>query len=128
MPIRFKYDAERELLINIGEGSIGIEDIDALREERRQAGIPQSVRHTLSDMRGAHFDFDIATLKEHEVGLSEEEFAGNRQVEIVDDPRTTAFLLSWRRWLPEGVLVEVVSSPEAAYEWLGVEWVEGDLD
>jgi len=128
MPIRFHYDAERELLINIGEGSIGIEDIDRLREERRQAGVPRSVRHTLSDMRRARFDFDIATLKEHESGLSEEEFAGNRQAEIVDDPRTTAFLLSWRRWLPEGVLVGVFSTPEAAYEWLGVTRVEGDLD
>ena len=128
MPIRFRYDADRKLLIHIGVGLVSIEDIEVLREERRRAGVPPSVPHTLTDMRNAHFDFDIATLKDHEEGLPAEDYAGTRHAELVSEPKATAMLLIWKNWLPEGVLVEVFYTPEAAYVWLGVEPADGDLD
>ena len=128
MPITFRYDPERDLLIHIGVGPVSMADIDSLRQERQEAGVPWPVYHTLSDMRRATFAFDIATLKEHEQAVSEEELAGVRQAEIAADPKTTAILLIWREYLPEGVLVEIFSTVEAAYEWLGVEPRDGDLD
>ena len=35
MPIRFRYFPSRDLLIHVGEGTVSIEEIEALRGERR---------------------------------------------------------------------------------------------
>ncbi|MEZ4389069.1 MAG: hypothetical protein R3D98_16105 [Candidatus Krumholzibacteriia bacterium] len=128
MPIRFRYDVERDLLIHIGEGHVGIEDIKDLREERRRAGVPRRVANTLTDFRRARFDFDIETLRAYEADLPEDEYAGARHAEIVVDPHPTAILLLWKNWLPDGITVEIFTSAEPAYRWLGVERRDGDLD
>ena len=128
MPIRFRYDPERDLLIHIGVDRLGIEDIQDLREERHRAGIPRRVAHTLTDFRRARFDFDIETLKAYEEGFTGEEYAGARHAEIVVDPHPTAILLLWKNWLPDGITVEIFTSADPAYRWLGVERRDGDLD
>ena len=128
MPIRFRYDPERDLLIHIGVGRLGIEDIQDLREERRRAGIPRRIAHPLTDFRRAQFDFDIETLKVYEKDFTEDEYAGARHAEIVVDPHPTAILLLWKNWLPDGVTVEIFTSADPAYRWLGVERRDGDLD
>jgi hypothetical protein len=128
MSIRFRYHAERDLLVHVGDGHVGIEDIRDLRARRRSEGVPRSVARTLTDMRRAVFDFDIATLRAHEEGLAADEFAGAKHAEVVVDVHPTAILLLWKQWLPDGVHVEVFSTIEAAYEWLGVEYREDDLD
>jgi len=128
MPIRFRYDAERDLLIHIGDGRVGIEDIQDLREKRRQAGVPRRVANTLTDFRRAHFDFDIETLKAYEENLPEDDYSGARHAEIVVDPHPTAILLLWKKWLPDGITVEIFTRAEPAYQWLGVERRDGDLD
>jgi hypothetical protein len=128
LSIDFRYDASRQLVIHIGVGPVSIDDIDSLRSRRRSAGVPAAVPYTLTDMRRAYFDFDTTALKAHEKGLPEDEYAGHRQAEITTDPKTTAILMVWRNWLPRGVLVEIFSTPEAAYDWLGVAPQDGDLD
>lgn len=128
MPIRFRYDPERDLLVHVGEGRVGIDDIEDLRARRREAGIPSRVGNTLTDMRRAEFDFDVTTLREHEEGLPSDEYAGARHAEIVDDPWRKAILLLWREWLPDGIRVEVFEDLDEAYRWLGVKPREGDLD
>ncbi|MEZ4389071.1 MAG: hypothetical protein R3D98_16115 [Candidatus Krumholzibacteriia bacterium] len=128
MPIRFRYHPDRDLLIHVGEGAVTIEEIEALRRERREAGVPASVAHTLTDMRRAHFAFDPAALKANEQGRSSDHYGGTRHAELVDDPHPTAILLLWKTWLPAGVVVEVFSTVPAAYAWLGVEPRDGDLE
>jgi len=128
VPICFRYDSERDLLIHIGVDRLGIEDIQDLREERRRAGIPRRVAHTLTDFRRAEFDFDIETLKAYEKDFTGDEYAGTRHAEIVVDPHPTAILLLWKNWLPDGVTVEIFTSADPAYRWLGVERRDGDLD
>jgi len=46
----------------------------------------------------------------------------------VVDPHPTAILLLWKNWLPDGVTVEIFTSADPAYRWLGVERRDGDLD
>jgi len=128
MPIRFRHDPERDLLIHVGVGRVGIDDIGNLRAERRAAGIPSNVGNTLTDMRRAEFDFDILSLRDHEEGLPADEYAGSRHAEVVDDPWRKAILLLWREWLPDGIRVEVFEDVDEAYAWLGVEKREGDLE
>jgi hypothetical protein len=128
MPIHFRYDASRQLVIHVGVGPVSLDDIETLRVQRRNAGVPSPAPFTLTDMRRAYFDFDTTALKAHEKGLPEGEYAGHRQAEITVDPKTTAILMVWRNWLPRGVLVEIFSTPEAAYRWLGVVPHGGDLD
>ncbi len=128
MPINFRYDASRQLVIHVGSGPVSLADIENLRARRRQAGVPAAVPHTLTDMRHAYFSFDTAALKAHEQGLPKDEYAGFRQAEITTDPKTTAILMIWRNWLPRGVSVEIFSTPAAAYWWLDVEPHAGDLD
>ena len=128
MPIRFRYDPDRDLLIHVGVGRLGIEDIRDLRDERREAGVPSRVAHTLTDFRRAEFEFDIETLQEYEAGVAEEEYAGTRHAEIVVDPHPTAILLLWKNWLPDGITVEIFTGAEPAYRWLGVERRDGDLE
>ena len=128
MPLLFRFDPDRDLLIHIGHGLVSIEDIGEVRQARTRAGVPAAVYHTFNDMRDARFDFDMATLRAHESDVSTDDLAGYRQAELVTDPETTAMLMIWKKWVPEGVLVEIFSTPNAAYEWLGVEEREGDLD
>jgi hypothetical protein len=128
MPIRFRYDPDRDLLIHVGVGRLGIEDIQGLREQRRQAGVPPRVRHTLTDFRRAEFEFDIEELRAYEAGVSGDDYAGARHAEIVVDPHPTAILLLWKDWLPDGITVEIFQSADPAYRWLGVEHRPGDLD
>ncbi len=128
MPIRFKYFPSRDLLVHVGEGAVSIEEIEVLRSERRARGIPGSVAHTLTDMRRSHFEFDLKELQANENGRPESDYAGIRHAELVADPHDTAVLLMWKKWLPGNVKVEVFSTPERAYAWLGVEQNEGDLD
>lgn len=128
MPIRFRYHAERDLLVHVGDGKVGIDDIHDLRSRRRREGVPRSVALTLTDMRQAFFDFDIATLRAHEERLAADEFAGAKHAEVVTEAHPTAILLLWKQWLPDGIHVEVFSTVESAYEWLGIEYREGDLD
>ena len=128
MPIHFHYDPERDLLIHIGVGRLGIEDIQDLREQRRQAGVPDRIAHTLTDFRRADFDFDIESLRTYEQSLAKDDYAGARHAEIVVEPHPTAILLLWKNWLPDGITVEIFTSAEPAYRWLGVEQRDGDLD
>ncbi len=128
MPIRYRYFADRDLLIHVGEGAVSIAEIETLRSRRRAEGVPPSVRHTLTDMRRSHFDFDLTELRDNESGRSESDYAGTRHAELVADPHDTAIMLMWKKWLPATVEVEVFSQPEAAYAWLGVELKTGDLD
>lgn len=128
MPIRFRYFADRDLLIHIGEGAVSIEEIETLRAERNARGVPRSVPNTLTDMRHSHFDFDLTELRDNESGRPESHYAGTRHAELVADPRDTAVMLMWKKWLPESVEVEVFASPDRAYDWLGVKQEEGDLD
>jgi hypothetical protein len=128
MPIHFRHDPERDLLIHVGVGHLDIEDIRNLRQERQRAGVPARVRHTLTDFRRADFDFDIESLRAYEEGLSEDDYAGMRHAEIVVKPHPLAILLLWKNWLPDGISVEIFRDAEAAYRWLGVEPRPGDLD
>ena len=128
MPIRFRYHPERDLLIHVGKGRVGIEDIQHLREHRREAGVPRTVRSTLTDMRQAEFDFDVQTLRKLESGQPADEYVGARHAEVVTGQQSTALLLLWKEWLPDGIHVEVFSTVEAAYEWLDVVPHAGDLD
>ncbi len=128
MPIRFRYFPSRDLLIHVGEGTVSIEEIEALRGERWARGVPASVAHTLTDMRRAKFDFDLKELQANESGRPERDYAGTRHAELVADPHDTAVMLMWKKWLPKTVKVEVFSTQERAYAWLGVEEHEGDLD
>jgi hypothetical protein len=90
--------------------------------------VPAAVANTLTDMRRAQFAFDPAELRANEEGKPAEHYVGTRHAEIVSDPYPTAILMLWQNWLPEGVIVEVFSTPEAAYQWLGVAPAAGDLD
>ncbi len=90
MPIQFRYYPARDLLIHSGEGAVTIEEIEDLRRERSEHGVPVSVANTLTDMRGAHFTFDPRDLRENEEGKPVEHFAGSRHAEIVTDPHQTA--------------------------------------
>jgi len=128
MPIHFRYDAARDLLVHVGDGRVSIDDIRNLRAARRDAGIPTAVGNTLTDMRRAEFDFDITTLREYEEGMPADDYSGSRHAEIVTDPWRKAILLLWREWLPDGIRVEVFEDVDEAYRWLGVPPVEGDLD
>lgn len=128
MPIHFRYDAERDLLVHVGEGPVSIDDIAKLRAERRAAGIPKNVGNTLTDMRRAEFDFDILALRDYEDGMPADEYAGSRHAEVVDDPWRKAILLLWREWVPDGIRVEIFENVDEAYDWLGVVKREGDLE
>ncbi|MCP4571086.1 MAG: hypothetical protein GY838_01915 [bacterium] len=127
MPIHFCYHPARDLLIHVGQDMITLAEIDELAARRRAAGLPDSVAHTLNDMRHAHFDFSLDQLRMNQEGRPQDSYAGCRQAEIVTDPHNTAILLLWRNWLPAGIEVEVFSTPEAAYAWVGVERQDRDL-
>lgn len=128
MPIRFRYDPARDLLVHVGEGSVTLDDIRALRQERRDRGVPSTVGHTLTDFRRADLDFDVDELRRYEESMPADEYGGARHAEIVDDPNRKAILLLWRSWLPDGVRVEVFEDEDEAYRWLGVEPAAGDLE
>lgn len=126
MPFSFRYFAERDLLVETLWGDVTLADLTGIREARRNSSVPHPVAHCVVDVRDAHVKLTPQELRAHET--SAQPFVpGERIAVLADDSRTTAMALMWAPLVRDQAKVEVFSTPEAAYAWLGVAYQGSDL-
>ncbi|HKK73371.1 MAG TPA: hypothetical protein VKA86_19375 [Candidatus Krumholzibacteria bacterium] len=127
MPIRFRYDTERDVLLQVAEGSIALSDVDDLRAARHEAGVPSTIGHCLIDFRGIELEVaprDLRALGEDGPPIQP---PARRTAVLADEARVTAMTLMWKGMQSPDHAVEVFSTLGAAYRWLGVEPRDDDL-
>ena len=127
MPWSLKYSPERRLIIQRFWGDLELRELDQMRAERRDRGIPYPVESCIADMRGASFLFELAELKEHEAEIRAADLSARRMAYIATEAMPTAMGMIWARMVDQEVEVQVFSTEEAAYAWLGVERRPRDL-
>ena len=128
MPFHYRYDPERDLLLQVGHGPIDLDDVAALRRARREDGIPHPVKLTVIDLREVKLSMDAESMRNHEQSAPASDFPGGRNAVLTSGPRVTALAMMWKQWRPGGMDVEVFSTLEAAAGWLGVPIDESELD
>jgi hypothetical protein len=122
----FRYDPERELLIQLIEGNFSLEDLGALRKARREQAVPSRAKRCLNDMRRCTLDFTLGELRKNEFAGGALETGGARTAVLAAEALPTAMTMLWGRMLEGIAEVHVFSTPEAAYAWLGVSQEDGD--
>jgi hypothetical protein len=128
MPIRFRYDRDRDLLLQVAEGTVGLSDVEEARATRTEAGVPTPTAFCLIDFRGIQLDVTPQDLRRLEKEGMHIEPPARRTAILADEARVTAMSLMWKGMQSPTRAVEVFSTRDAAYRWLGVEAREDDLD
>jgi hypothetical protein len=128
MPIRFRYDRDRDLLLQIAEGTVGLSDVAETRAARSEAGVPTPTAYCLIDFRGIQLDVTPQDLRRLEDEGMHIEPPARRTAILADAARVTAMTLMWKGMQSPSRAVEVFSTLDAAYRWLGVEALDDDLD